>query len=261
MSTLGWILLTTATGGFLSVLGAALLARNLNPARVPVLISYAVGALLGAVFLEILPHAFEMSRSKEVLFGTILGGILCFFMLEKLVLWRHHHESEWAHEHGPHAHHHEDHAQPRSAMMITVGDTIHNFVDGVLVAASFLADTSVGIVVAMAIIAHEIPQELGDFVILLHSGMTRSKALLLNLTSSAAMVVGGLFGYLALGSMHDFLGPLLGFVSASMLYVAVADLIPGLHRRFELKATLQQILLIGLGVMSVPAMRALTGHG
>lgn len=247
-------------GGFLSVLGAALVARKLNPARVPVLISYAVGALLGAVFLEILPHAFEMSSSKELLFGTILGGILFFFMLEKFVLWRHHHESEWEHEHGAHAHHHHEHAQPRSAMMITVGDTIHNFVDGVLVAASFLADTNVGIAVALAIIAHEIPQELGDFLIMLHSGMGRTRALLLNLASSAAMVVGGVLGYFTLGAMHDVLGPLLGFVSASMLYVAVADLIPGLHRRFELRATLQQIVLILLGVLTVPLVRSFTGH-
>ncbi len=260
MSTLIWIVCTTALGGILSVMGAALIANNLNPARVPMLISYAVGALLGAVFLEILPHAFEMAVSKETLFATILGGILFFFMLEKFVLWRHHHESEWEHEH-THPHPHQEHAQPRSAMMITVGDTIHNFVDGVLVAASFLADTNVGIAVAMAIIAHEIPQELGDFLILLHSGMSRSRALLLNLASSAAMVIGGILGYFTLGCMQNLVGPLLGFVSASMLYVAVADLIPGLHRRFDLRATLQQIVLILLGVLSVPSVRALTGHG
>ena len=258
MSTLAWIISSTALGGFLSVAAAALLVRSADLTRVPVLISYAVGALLGAVFLEILPHAVEMSVSVEALFATVLGGILFFFMLEKLVLWRHHHESEWEHEHGAHAHH--DHAQPRSAAMITIGDTIHNFVDGVLVAATFMADTNVGIAVALAIIAHEIPQELGDFLVLLLSGMSRGKALALNLVSSAAMLIGGILGYFTLDSMQNAIGPLLGFVAASMLYVAVADLIPGLHRRLEMRATIQQILLIFLGVISVPLVRWITGH-
>ncbi|MFN0313925.1 MAG: ZIP family metal transporter [Burkholderiales bacterium] len=258
MSTLAWIICSTALGGVLSVAAAGLIARYADLVRVPVLISYAVGALLGAVFLEILPHAVEMSVSVQTLFGTVLGGILFFFMLEKLVLWRHHHESEWEHEHGSHAHH--DHAQPRSAAMITIGDTIHNFVDGVLVAATFMADTNVGIAVALAIVAHEIPQELGDFLVLLHSGMSRAKALMLNLVSSFAMVIGGVLGYFTLGSMQGVIGPLLGFVAASMLYVAVADLIPGLHRRLEMRATVHQVVLIALGVITVPLVRWITGH-
>ncbi|MSQ60160.1 MAG: ZIP family metal transporter [Betaproteobacteria bacterium] len=258
MSTLAWIICSTALGGVLSVAAAALIARYTDLVRVPVFISYAVGAMLGAVFLEILPHAIEVSVSVQALFGTVLGGILFFFLLEKLVLWRHHHESEWEHEHGSHAHH--DHAQPRGAAMITIGDTIHNFVDGVLVAATFMADTDVGIVVALAIVAHEIPQELGDFLVLLHSGMSRGKALLLNLVSSFAMVIGGVLGYFTLGFLKGMIGPLLGFVAASMLYVAVADLIPGLHRRLEMRATVQQIMLIGLGVITVPLVRWVTGH-
>lgn len=258
--TLAWIIGVTALGGLLSVLGAALVARRLSQSQVPILISFAVGALLGAVFLEILPHALERQVSVHALFATVLGGILFFFILEKFVLWRHYHESEWEHEHGAHPHPHHDHAQPRSALMITIGDTFHNFVDGVLVAASFMADTQVGIAVGLAIIAHEIPQELGDFLILLNAGMSRSKALLLNLASSAAMVIGGIAGYFALDAMQGAIGPLLGFVSASMLYVAVADLIPGLHRRFDLRATLQQIGLIGLGVTAVPLVRTFAGH-
>lgn len=258
--TLVWIIGTTTLGGLLSVLGAALIATRVNHSQVPILISFAVGALLGAVFLEILPHALERHVSAHVLFAAVLGGILFFFMLEKFVLWRHYHESEWEHEHGSHPHPHHDHAQPRSALMITIGDTFHNFVDGVLVAASFMADTNVGVAVGVAIIAHEIPQELGDFLILLNAGMSRSKALLLNLASSAAMVIGGVVGYFALDSMQDAVGPLLGFVSASMLYVAVADLIPGLHRRFDLRATLQQIGLIALGVVAVPLVRTFAGH-
>lgn len=259
-TTLAWIIGTTTLGGLLSVIGAALIASRVNRVQVPVLISFAVGALLGAVFLEILPHALERQVSVHTLFASVLGGILFFFALEKFVLWRHYHESEWEHEHGAHPHPHHDHAQPRSALMITIGDTFHNFVDGVLVAASFLADTNVGMAVGLAIIAHEIPQELGDFLILLNSGMSRSKALLLNLASSFAMVLGGVIGFFALDAMQSAIGPLLGFVSASMLYVAVADLIPGLHRRFDLRATLQQIALIGMGVGAVPLVRALAEH-
>ncbi len=259
-TTLVWIIGTTTLGGLLSVMGAALIANRVTVAQVPVLISFAVGAMLGAVFLEILPHALERNISVHTLFATVLAGILFFFVLEKLVLWRHYHESEWEHEHGAHPHPHHDHAQPRSALMITIGDTFHNFVDGVLVAASFMADTNVGMAVALAIIAHEIPQELGDFLVLLDSGMSRSKALMLNLASSAAMVLGGIIGFFALDAMQSAVGPLLGFVSASMLYVAVADLIPGLHRRFDLRATLHQIALIVIGVSAVPLVRVLAGH-
>ena len=136
-------------------------------------------------------------------------------------------------------------------MMIMIGDTFHNFVDGVLVAAAFLASTELGIVAALAIIAHEIPQEIGDFLILLHSGYTKRAAFLFNLLSSAAMLVGGVLAYFALQTMQHWIPPLLGLAAASMLYVSVADLIPGLHRRPELRATGQQVVLIGLGVGTI----------
>jgi zinc and cadmium transporter len=135
--------------------------------------------------------------------------------------------------------------------MILVGDTFHNFVDGVLVAAAFLANTELGIVTALAIIAHEVPQEIGDFLIMLHSGYTRRAAFLLNMLSSAAMLVGGVLAYFALQTMQDWVPPLLALAAASMLYVSVADLIPGLHRRPELRATGQQVVLIGLGVGTI----------
>jgi len=207
-----------------------------------------VGALLGAAFLEILPHAFEMSDSMEQTAGTILAGILLFFVLEKLVLWRHCHV-EQCEAHDPPVAAHHDHG--RSGSMIMVGDTFHNFVDGVLIAAAFLADRDLGIVTAVAIIAHEVPQEVGDFLILLHSGFSKSRALLFNLLSSLAMVLGGTLGYLALEGVQDWIPPLLGLAAASMLYVSVADLIPGLHKRPELQATLQQVVLIVLGVATI----------
>ena len=246
--TLVWILAATVGGGVLSVIAAAALALNARASWVPVLISYAVGTLLGAVFLELLPQAFERADSLEGMALTILAGILLFFVMEKLVLWRHCHVAQCEAHDPPLAPHH-DHG--RSGMMIMIGDTFHNFVDGVLIAAAFLANHELGIVTAIAIIAHEIPQEVGDFLILLHSGYSKGRALIFNMLSSAAMVLGGAIGYLALQSVEHWIPPLLGLAAASMLYVSVADLIPGLHKRPELLATLQQVVLITLGVATI----------
>jgi len=245
--TLVWIIGATLVGGVLSALIAALFALKARVAQIPVLISYAVGALLGAVFLEILPHAFGMTDSLERTAATVLFGILLFFVLEKLVLWRHCHEEQCEAHDPPQVSY--DHG--RSGAMILIGDTFHNFVDGILIAAAFLANTELGVVTAVAIIAHEIPQEIGDFLILLHSGYTRVQALLLNVASSAAMVVGAIMAYFALQTLQEWIPALLALAAASMLYVSVADLIPGLHRRPELQATLQQVLLIGLGVATI----------
>lgn len=259
MTVLPWIILSTLAGGVLSVAAAMVVAFKASPARVPMLISYAVGALLGAVFLEILPHAFHESSSTKGLGATVLGGLLTFFVLEKLVLWRHQHGEEYADQHG-HGHGHAAHDGGRSGLMIMVGDTFHNFVDGVLIAAAFLADVRLGTVTALAIIAHEIPQEVGNFLVLLHSGYTKRKALLFNLASSAAMVVGGCIGYGALNTLQEWVPYLLGFVAAGMIYVAVADLIPGLHRRPELQATAHQVALMTLGILTIYLVRLLPGH-
>jgi len=258
-----WIVVSSLLGGVLSVLAAAAVALRADPSRVPMLISYAVGALLGAVFLEILPHAFEKAAEPTTLGATLLVGILLFFVLEKLVLWRHQHGPQWGEAEraaNRHSHGEQDHDHGRSGMMIMIGDTFHNFVDGTLIAAAFLADTRLGIVTALAIIAHEIPSEVGDFIVLLHSGYSRGQALAVNLVSSAATLIGGLLGYAALASLQSWIPSLLGLVAASMIYVAVADLIPGLHRRPELRATLQQVVLIGLGVATIYGARVLTEH-
>lgn len=236
---------------------AGLFAIKAKASQVPMLVSYAVGALLGAAFIEVLPHAFEQSDNIQTTAATVLFGILGFFVLEKLVLWRHCHIEE-CEAHDPHTlpqpkhdnkHGHNDHG--RSGLMILVGDTFHNFVDGVLIAAAFMADTQLGIVTSIAIIAHEVPQEVGDFLILLHSGYSKKKAMLLNVLASAAMVIGGVLAYFTLQVAQALVTPLLALAAASMLYVAVADLIPGLHRRPELAATAQQVLLIGLGVATI----------
>lgn len=248
MSIPAWIVLTSLLGGTLSVALAALFAFSARASWVPMLVSYAIGALLGAVFLEILPHAFELNNDVHVTAGTVLFGILLFFTLEKLVLWRHCHHTDECEAHGVHEGH-TDHG--RSGMMIMVGDTFHNFVDGVLIAAAFMADVQLGIVTSLAIIAHEIPQEVGDFLILLHSGYTRRQAFAFNLLSSLATLVGGGLAYFALQSMQGVVPHLLGIAAASMIYVAVADLIPGLHKRPEIRATIQQVALIGLGIATI----------
>jgi zinc and cadmium transporter len=257
--TLGWILAASVAGGALSV-GLAALSLLLRASWVPMLVSFAIGALLGAAFLEVIPHAFAHGEPHQAA-SAILGGIFAFFVLEKLLLWRHCH-TENCEVHDPHeaGRNGSAHDQGRSGLLIVVGDAIHNFVDGLLIAAAFLQSTELGIIAAVAIIAHEIPQEVGDFLILLHSGYTRARALAMNLLSSLATVVGGLIGYFALRAVAEWEATLLGVVAASMIYVAVADLIPGLHRRPELRDTAFQALLIALGIGAIAAVRAVIAH-
>lgn len=289
-SVLVWIILSSFAGGVLSVSLAALFALNLRTAWIPMLVSYAIGAMLGAVFLEILPHAFQEAASVESISATLLLGLLLFFVLEKLVIWRHCHGDHCevhaihtedncpaTHQqpfqeggtkfravttHSPsimhnHSHVHSHHDGGRSGMMIMIGDTFHNFVDGVLIAAAFLVDVKLGLVTALAIISHEIPQEVGDFLILLHSGYSKKQAFVFNLVSSLATLIGGLIAYFALQFVMSWIPYILGLASASMLYVAVADLIPGLHKRTELKATIGQVLLISLGVSTIWVVHSL----
>lgn len=248
MSVLAWIIAASIFGGTLSVICAALFALNTRAHWVGGLVSYAIGALLAAVFLDILPEAIKLSPNNTTVSATVLGGILLFFVLEKLVLWRHcHHDHCEAHE--PQAVPGHDHG--RSGMMIMVGDTFHNFVDGIIIAAAFLTDINLGIVTALAIIAHEIPQEVGDFAVLLHSGYSKVRAFQLNLISSFATVIGGMLGYVALQDVQSLVPYLLALAASSMIYVAMADLIPGLHKRTQLRDTVQQVALILLGIGTV----------
>lgn len=281
-STLTYIMMSSLLGGVLSVSLAALFALNVRTAWVPMLVSYAIGAMLGAVFLEILPHAFSIAGNVESVSATLLLGLLLFFVLEKLVIWRHCH-GDHCEVHALHTEedcpqtqpkvttagggtkykavavqppsvllgHSHAHDGGRSGLMIMIGDTFHNFIDGILIAAAFTADIKLGAVTALAIIAHEIPQEVGDFLILLHSGYSKKQALIFNLVSSLATLVGGLMAYYALQFVQSWIPIILGLAASSLLYVAVADLIPGLHRRTELRATLSQVLLISLGVGTI----------
>src|SRR5215218_3762508 len=212
----------------------------------PHLVSFATGTLLAAAFLGLIPHALEGAGSAHDVGLALLLGILLFFLLEKFVLWRHCHDDP-CEMHSP-----SEAARDRaSANLILAGDSLHNLLDGVLVAASFMTDPKLGIVTALAVFAHEIPQEVGDLAILLHGGFSRARAMTLNLVSSLTSVVGGVVAYFALGSAMGALPYALAFAAASFIYVAVADLIPGLHRRVDVRAGLEQILFIGLGVALV----------
>jgi zinc and cadmium transporter len=252
-STLGWILALCGLACALSLAAGAgylLLPSQWRARTLSQLISFATGTLLGVTFLELLPHAIELQPSTGVqaIMGTVLGGILVFFVLEKALIWRH------AHHGGEHEHHHHTHGGARNAgALIMVGDTFHNFLDGVLLTAVFVSDVELGILTGLAMIAHEIPQELGDFAIMLESGFSRMMTFTLNAVSSLAMLVGALLAWWAIDTIQAYLPYVLAFTSASFIYIAVADLIPALHRGVRVKESLSQLILIASGILLVMA--------
>ena len=254
MSPLAAILAATVGGTLFSLVIAALVAFRVQARWIPTLVSFAVGALLGAAFLDLLPHLFEESRKPARTAAFILAGILVFFVLEKLMLWRHHHHHDGEATGAPGVDHH-DHG--RSGWMIVIGDSFHNFTDGVIIASAFLADARVGVVTALAIVAHEIPSEIGNFLVLLHSGFGRAKALFWNGMAGMASVGGGLIAFAALRQVTDWIPEILALSTASMIYVAVADLIPGLHRRTALRETALQVVFISAGVACIAIIHSL----
>jgi len=247
MTVLQSILLVTALAGTASVLVAATFSLALLSKMVHNMVSVSVGILLATAFLHSLPEAFSMEgTSPQLLFATLLAGLLGFFLLEKISLLRHSHH----HEGDGHNHHHGHDAEAagRSGSMILIGDGLHNFVDGVLIAAAFMADYQVGIFTALAIIAHEIPQEIGDFIVLLNAGFSRARALLYNLICGLSAVVGGVLAYFFLEKAHTAMPYLLVIASSSFIYIAVSDLIPQMHRRPHWVESLRQTVLIACGV-------------
>jgi zinc and cadmium transporter len=252
--TLTYIILATLAGGLLSVLAAASLTVHVLGHIVKSLVSLSVGVLLGTALLQILPEAFESkSAGAQPLFATLLGGLMFFFLLEKAELYRHghHHEGDDPHHH----HHHGFDAEQagRGGWSVLLGDSIHNFCDGIIIAAAFLTDTRLGVVTALAIIAHEIPQEVGDYIVLLNAGLSRTRALVYNALSGLSAVVGGVVGYFVVGPWEALFPYLLVIASSSFIYVAVADLLPQLQRRLPLKETLAQIgwIVAGLTVVLI----------
>jgi zinc and cadmium transporter len=222
------------------------------------MVSLSVGILLSTSLLHALPEAFESHADTHALFATLLGGLLAFFLLEKFAVLRHSHHYEGdghAHEHG-----HDRHEAGRSGWMILVGDGLHNFTDGILIAAAFLANPNLGLLTALAIIAHEIPQEIGDFIVLLNAGFTRVRAYVYNLLCSLMAVVGGVLGYYTLDRATDLIPYVLVFASSGFIYIAVSDLMPQMQRRATVRETIPQVLLIALGVAIVLFVTG-QGHG
>ena len=251
MPLIVWIILFCLLGGLLSVLAAALflvLRESLRNRLLPHLVSFATGALLGAAFLGLLPHALASvdSNDTHVIPMAVLLGLLGFFVLEKLVLWRH-----------CHADHCEVHAPDQQSRahstgtMILIGDGLHNFLDGILIAAAFMTDIHLGIVTSLAVAAHEIPQEVGDFAVLLHGGFSRGRAFTYNVLTSLTTVFGGVLAYFSLQQMQVALPYVLAIAASSFIYIAVADLIPSLHQRVDGKAAVQQMLLIAAGILVI----------
>ena len=237
-----WIIGFSILGSIGAVAGAALMLLfpdSIRRTLVPVLVSYATGTLLGAAFLGMIPAGLKQAPAPALM-ATVLAGMVLFFVLEKLVLWRHCHDGE-CEVHG------------RAGLLILIGDAFHNFVDGVVITAAFLTSIPLGIATSLAVIAHEVPQEIGDFAILLDNGYGRMRAFVLNTLSAATTLPGALVAYFWLGEMREAVPYVLAISAASFIYIAAADLIPSLHRQVTLAASLWQLvlLLVGIGTISL----------
>ena len=250
--TLGYIVVSTLLGGLLSVVIAASLTVTLLSRVVRNLVSLSAGVLLATALLNVLPEAFEGDADPHRLFATLLAGLLFFFLLEKAELYRHthHHEGD-----GHHHHHDFDALQAgQGGWSVLIGDSIHNFCDGVIIAAAFLTDVRLGVVTALAIIAHEIPQEVGDYIVLLNAGLSRRRALAYNALSGLSSVAGGVIGYFVVGPWEALFPYLLVVAASSFIYVAVADLIPQLQQRMPFKDTAAQLAWLAAGMGLIVAV-------
>lgn len=244
-----WILVFSILGSIGAIAGAALLLAlpaMMRGKLVPYLISYATGTLLAAAFLGMMPAALQQAPAREVL-ATVLAGIVLFFVLEKFVLWRHCHESNC-----------EVHGQ--AAPLILIGDAFHNFVDGVVIAAAFLASVPLGVATAVAVMAHEVPQEIGDFAILLESGYSKSRALMLNTLSAVTTLPGAVLAYFWLAEARTLVPYVLALSAASFIYIATADLVPNLHRKVALSDSVRQVALLLAGIATIALLKATHGE-
>jgi zinc and cadmium transporter len=230
-----------SAGGLLVASTLLLFHQNVRAKAVPWLVSYAVGTLLGVALLGLVPQALATLAPPQAL-GSLLAGILTFFVLEKLVLWRH------CHDEGTCAVHRS------TATLVIIGDAVHTFVDGAVIAAAVLTSPELGFAAALAVIAHEIPQEAGDFAILLASGLTRSRALLLNAASAGGGLLGAALMLLSGAHAPTIVPYVLAFAAGNFLYVAMADLIPNLHRGQLDQNAVRQVILIALGILTIVAM-------
>lgn len=259
--------------GLISIAAAAFFAYRVLSKLVDRMVSFSIGVLLSTALLHLLPEAIQTSGQIEQIFLVLLVGIFVFFLLNRFAILRHSHPEGSEHSHG-HAHDHDNahghaHHHPHAAIekldagtgwTVVWGDGFHNFADGVLIAAAFLADWRLGFITALSIMAHEIPQEVGDFMLLLESGFSRSKAFMLNLVSSMAAVLGGVVGYFTLQDTQDLLPYVITIAAASFVYIAMSDLIPYVHHRSRAAQWVPQVVLIGAGALLMYVVTALA-HG
>ncbi|GHU39145.1 ZIP family metal transporter [Betaproteobacteria bacterium] len=251
------IVLACLLGGVLSIGAAALIMFGLPRRWITLTVSFSTGLLLAMALLHLLPEALEGGLTPREVFSILLGGILGFFTLEKIALWRHAHHGTGAGdrhadevqcEDHTHTHHHV-HDTNEGALSILVGDGFHNFTDGLLIAAAFLADPILGWNTTLAIIAHEVPQEAGDFAILLDAGLKRTQALFWNIVSSLFAILGGLAGYYLLDNAQDWIPVILTLAASSFLYVAIADLMPRLKRESTSIGWHSALLIAGIVIV------------
>ena len=276
--TLISILVGTLVAGMGSVWLAALLAYALLSRFTQHLLSLAAGALLATAFTRLLPEAFEQAMqsgvSAQALFAALLVGLVFFFLLDKAELWHHGHEHGQDHAHGhvhehdhsehvhhTHDHHHgHSHSHQSGGWAVLLGDSVHAFGDGILIAAAFVADPRLGIAAALAVMAHEVPHHVGDLVVLRQT-LNDPRAALFKLTLAGGVTaIGGVMGYLLVGALHEYLPFFLVVAASSFIYVALADLIPQLQKRLSPKETAAQVTWLFAGIALVAALGEWAQH-
>lgn len=278
--TLLAILVGTLVAGIGSVWVAAWLSFGILSRYTQHMLSLAAGALMATSFLHLLPEAFESEAGAHELFLTLLVGLVFFFLLDKAELWHHGHEHGHGHDHGhghhDHEHHHDAHpaahAQahvhgkstpgepPRGAWAVLAGDSVHCFGDGILIASAFIADMRLGVIAALAVLAHEVPHHMGDLAVLRRGSSSRQAAIVKVSMAGAITAFGGAVGYVLVDALHDWLPFFLVVASSSFVYVALADLIPQLQKRLSAQETAAQILWLGVGIGMVVLVSAVAGH-
>lgn len=245
MSILTYIIIFNFLGSFVSLTGGIflLINRKFTQKTTPLLVAFAAGSMLSVSFFDLLPEALEAAEdgglTSEIIFLITLVGIVSFFLIERFILWSHHHHGKMVEETHP------------TVPLLIIGDTIHNFVDGVTIAATFLVSIPLGIVTTFAVGAHEIPQEIGDFATLLHEGLTRKAVIMVNIFSAFSSFLGAILAYFLLQTITGLTPLLLSFAAGNFLYIASSDLIPEIHRVYRREKALKQTFFFLLGIVIV----------
>jgi len=246
-----WVILFSILGSVGAIIAASLfilIGERIQKKLVTALLSFATGTLLAAALMGLIPEAIEHVGEPHLITIVILGGLLFFFFLEKFLIWRNCQVNDCeihGHATGP---------------LILVGDAFHNFTDGIVIAAAFLANFGVGLAAGITIIMHEIPQETGDFAILLHDGMSKKRALLYNLLSSSTTIPAAIISYFVLDVFKTTIPIFLAISAASFLYIALSDLTPQLHEKTETKEIIKQLVLVVIGILVMVIVLSLGGH-